>query len=51
MFFLLEDMDLDNDGFVEKDPTGRYVRSDEIFLEEEQSRLYIGLLMKLMELK
>jgi WNK lysine deficient protein kinase len=23
-------MDLDNDGFVEKDPTGRYVRYDEI---------------------
>jgi len=30
LFFLLEDMDLDNDGFVEKDPTGRYVRYDEI---------------------
>jgi len=43
-------MDLDNDGFVEKDPTGRYVRYDEI-LGGGTVKMYIGLLMKLMELK
>ena len=30
LLFLLEAMDLDSDEFVEKDPTGRYVRRDEI---------------------